>query len=93
MNDTNYSEILAKCTISKNTANFLECILLLSDLFEKVSTAIIGMYGVERLDDIINDKYHKISTKLESVLFGFVKSSISENLAENDWLKSDEKTL
>ena len=76
----NYEVILQNCMISKQTANFLACVIALHDLYGNVSDALIKMYGDEQADVILSKKFDAKFNKVESVLYGFVNQSVKDNI-------------
>ena len=80
VHETDEKETIDNCFISKQTWNFLSCVLALHDLYGKVEDALTEMYGEERADNLIGVEYNKKSKELESVLYSFVNDSINENI-------------
>ena len=76
----NYSEWLQFCRVSKETADFLACILSLYDLNDKVFETVAKYFGVQQAEKKINDEYEKKSRELEDVIFDYVRGSIYDKV-------------
>jgi hypothetical protein len=76
-----YSKLIENCTISEQTKRFLACIKMLTDLYGCVYDAIKFMYGEDGTDRLIDESYTRKSNELESVLYDFLRESISDNLS------------
>lgn len=76
----NYVEALQRCKVSKQTAGLMACILLLYDVHDGVFVELSKMYGEKRANDIIGNGIEKAFETIESLLYGFVNDSISENI-------------
>jgi hypothetical protein len=74
-----YSKTIENCRISGQTAKFLACIAMLSDLYGYVSKAVASMYG-DKVDEIIDESFNGEYTKLESVLYDFLRQSVCDKL-------------
>jgi hypothetical protein len=77
-----YSKIIENCRISEQTSKFLACIAMLSDLYGCVWKAVESMYGDYRIDEIIGESFQGEYTRLESVLYNFLKQSVGERLGD-----------
>lgn len=75
-----YSKIIENCRISESTSKFLACIVMLSDLYGYVNEAVKFMYGSRNVDEIIDESFHDKHHELESVLYGFLRQSVSDKL-------------
>jgi hypothetical protein len=73
-------DVIENCFISKQTWNFLSCVLSLQDLYGKVEDALSEMYGEEQLSGLM-DAYHEKSKEMETILYGFVNGSINDNIS------------
>ena len=73
-------EVIGDCFISKQTFEFLSCVLALHDLYGKVENALIKMYGVEQLDEAMGG-FNLKCKELEYELYGLVNNSINENIS------------
>ena len=78
--DKNYVEVLQNCRIGKRTANFLACIMVLGDLYGKVSDALNEMYGEEYAEEILKKQFDEKFDGVESVLYGFFNGSVKDNI-------------
>ena len=76
----NYSEWLQYCRVSKETADFLACILCLYDLNDKVFETVAKYFGDEQAEKKINDEYEQKSRELEDVIFNYVRGSIYDKV-------------
>jgi hypothetical protein len=69
-----------KTAISKQTQNFIECLIDLDRLYTKVADAIGEVYVKSQVDSIINERYFESHLKLKTVIQEFLCESIDDNL-------------
>jgi hypothetical protein len=72
-------------TVSAQTRNFLECLILVDELYVKVSHSLAEMLGEVQADKVILEKYSQMSRYLQNVIKDFMFLSIEDNTAFNDY--------
>ena len=85
-----YDKAIDNCFISKQTWNFIECVLTLKELWGKVNDSLTAMYGEKNAEDLLLDdefKFTKNYRKLESALYELVTDSINEFVGCNNFNK------
>jgi hypothetical protein len=70
--------------ISKGTAAFIECSMLLDDLFSKVLNALELRYGEKVAENHIKEGYFPKVKELQKYIDDYIVTSISENIRENN---------
>ena len=70
-------------TVSKETQNFIECLIMLDNLYSNVSEAVSAFYG-SGADDIMETDYFNKSHELQKVIEKFMIAAISNNLYRTD---------
>jgi hypothetical protein len=71
----------ADMTVSEETKNFLECLLLLFDLYGKVSDAIEAVYGESQAEAIVEKQYFPAHKALENVISELLTEVILYNIS------------
>lgn len=79
--NNNESGRIDDCFISKRTWEFLSCVLALYSMYDKVSEALVKMYGEQQANEIIKKDFDRKYKEVESILYGFANDSISENIS------------
>jgi hypothetical protein len=72
-----------KTAISRQTQNFIECLIDLDRLYTKVADAIGEVYVKSQVDSIINERYFENHLKLKTVIQEFLCDLIDDNLHDN----------
>jgi hypothetical protein len=72
-------------TVSAQTRNFLECIILADELYGKVFSALAELYDETRANKIIMEEYSQMSLDLQNVIKDFMFLSIEDNISSNDF--------
>jgi len=78
--EKDYPEIIQGCKISRETANFIACLMILNDLYGHVETSLKDVYGDSQLETVIA-AYDTKSGKLKDVICGFITDSIYDNVS------------
>ena len=86
---SNYVEKMQSLKISKSTATFIASIRVLSDLYGLVQDGLVLFYGGDKdaeiaADKTIQEKYGKISSELDTVLYEFLHESIFDSITRNE---------
>lgn len=77
-------QLPADLSISRETRNFLACLLSLQNLYSQVYDAVTCMYGEYQVDDITNQRYWPAHAALEDAIYEFLGNSIKDNLGQNN---------
>jgi len=90
LNDTdkvrcNYSEKIASIKISEASGNFLVCMLLLSDLYSKLSDALRVLYNDNKVDKILQEDFDKLNNAMQDIFLDYFTKSVSYNIALIDF--------
>jgi hypothetical protein len=80
-------QLPADLSISRETRNFLACILSLQYLCSQVTDAITCMYDERQVDGIMNQEYWPAHVALNDVIYRFLGRSIRENIGRNNLTK------
>ena len=70
-------------TISRQTMNFINCLVSISNLCNDVYDAIEFVYG-DQVDSLMNKKYNEKHNELKSVILEFLCDSIDDKLLDKD---------
>jgi len=71
---------VSKLTVGKQTGLFLECIISLSDLFNKTLDTLTEMYGEKRASEFFEEDFRTHYDGYEKAIQTFMCVSINENL-------------
>ena len=66
--------------VSDTTRGFIECLVMLDQLYGKVSETLEGMYGSSYVDSVMSSKYSKKSEKIRDFICEYMCISIEENI-------------
>jgi len=80
-----YAERVKGLTISEETGKFLECIMMLDDLYIKVREALTTNYNNEMTETLLDENYRKPIAEIENFIFDYFKQSVIENVFTIDF--------
>ncbi|MDR1181850.1 MAG: hypothetical protein LBL13_07710 [Bacteroidales bacterium] len=73
-------------TVSENTRNFIDCLILLNDFYGKVYNSISAMYGEIEADKIMGSEYSSKHQAVKAFLFDYMSASIEDNIGNGQIL-------
>ncbi|NLI71838.1 MAG: hypothetical protein GX361_03810 [Bacteroidales bacterium] len=69
--------------VSKQTADFIECIKNIDDTCEQIYKTVSEYVEDSKVDEVMNECFYPVITNLKDEVFHYVLSSIDENLSLN----------
>ena len=69
-------------TVNDTMRGFIECLVMLDQLYGKVSETLEGMYGSSYVDSVMSSKYSKKSEKIRDFIREYMCISIENNIGD-----------
>jgi len=79
-----YQKLLENVKLSTDTQRFLHCILLFNDSSNELYDTLIEFFGDKQGSVIYDERYYKLGSAIEDVLYYFLTESITQSLCVKD---------